>query len=440
MKRGTSDLAIFGGPKAVTQPAPPYPVVDHDELSAAMRVILSRGLSDPGRGEFVAAMEDQYAAYFGARYCLSFASGTAALHGALFAVGVRPGAEVLTCNHNWISGITAILHAGGTPVLCDVQKDRWHIDPAEIPRKATPNTRAVVVTHLWGVPADMDRIVAACRRANLPLIEDVSHAHGGKYKGRYLGTIGDVGIFSLQGSKAITAGEGGFLLTDSKRYFQRAAVPGHHGMRLSQAMTLKELRPFAPGGGVWTYRIAPIAAAIACAQLRKLPVLNAARQANFDRLHRRLRRLGLFRWPALAAGSVRGWYGTPALFDEAKAGVSRDAFVRACRAEGAGIGGEGYCDWSQIPLFQDMRLFSQMFVPRHANGVAFRPVVKGELPHYDRVQRSMVLFQIPAVESPALMDQCAEAVEKVAANLPALRRAERRLAGRARRRRGGRAC
>jgi len=425
MSKSGEALALLGGTKAVTHPYPPYPVMDHEEVSAATEVVMSRGLSDCGRGTFVGRMEDDYAAYFGSKYCLSFASGTAAIHGALFALGVRPGAEVLTCNHNWISAITAIMHAGGTPVLCDTAPNSWHIDPREIRRKATPNTRAVVVTHLWGIPADMDPILKVCDKLGLPVIEDASHSHGSKYKGRYCGTIGEIGAFSLQASKAIVAGEGGFMLTNSSRYYQRAAVPGHHGARLSATMSLREVRPFAQGGGAWTYRISPIAAAIATAQLRKLPTLNAARQANFDRLRARIRKFPFLAWPRLAPGSVRSWYGTPVLFDEAKAGISRDTFVKACAAEGMAIGGEGYCDWSQIPLFQDVRLYSQMFVARHANGVSFQPVEKGSLPNYEAVRTRMILLAIPAVECPMLMDQAADAMEKVAANLRALRRWER---------------
>ena len=424
MAPNASTLALVGGQQSVSYPWPPYPVIDHEEVNAATEAILSRALSDVGRGPFIGKMEDNYAAFFGTKYCLSFASGTAAIHGALFALGVHPGAEVLTCNHNWISGITAILHAGGTPVLCDVKPGAFHIDPEEIRRKVTANTRAVIVTHLWGIPADLDPILKLCAKLKLPVVEDVSHAHGSKYKGRYCGTIGDIGAFSLQGSKAIVAGEGGFMLTNSERWYQRAAVPGHHGWRLNQTMTLDEVKPFAAGGGVWTYRIMPVAAAIATAQLRKLPVLNAARQANFDRLHARIGKLPFLSWPKLERGRVRGWYSTPALFNAAKAGIFRDTFCRACQAEGAPVSGEGYCDWSQIPLFQDMKLFSQMFVVRHANGVAFNPVRKGTLPHYEKVRNSMLLFAIPALELPVLMDQYAAAVEKVAANLPALRKFE----------------
>jgi len=202
-------------------------------------------------------------------------------------------------------------------------------------------------------------------------------------------------------------------------------VPGHHPGRIGWALTLRETKPFAQAGGMWTYRIMPVCAAIASAQLKKLDALNAARQANFDRLSGRLRRSCPFiEWPKLPPNSRRGWYSTPAFFTLERRGVTRNKFVQAVRAEGAPIGGEGYTDWSRIPLLQDMRLFSQLFVPRHANGVEFRPVPPGSLPNNEWLRAHMLLFPIPAVESPALMDQVAEAVEKVAGNLAALARYE----------------
>ena len=414
-------LALLGGPKAVTDPWPSYPLIDADELCGATRVLMARSLSEVGRGPFVGEMEDALAAYFGAQYVLSSSSGTAAIHSALFAVGVQPGDEVLTANHNWISAIMAVFHAGAVPVLCDVKADSFSLDPAEIHRKVTPNTRAVIATHLWGLPADMDGILAVAKEYGLPVIEDVSHAHGGQYRGQYFGTIGDIGCFSLQGSKAMVAGEGGFLLTNNERYYQRAIIPGSHTCRLGREMILEELAPFQAAGGMWTYRMHPVAAAIATAQLAKLPKMNAARQANFDRLVAQTRDIPCISWPEIPAGSVRGWYGTPAFYDVDKAnGVSRDRFVQACQAEGAGLQGEGYCDWSQIPLLQNMELLSQLVTVKHANGVEFTPAAPGAFPNNDSMRRRMLLFTIPAVESPQLMDQQAEALHKVAGQLAAL--------------------
>jgi len=414
-------LALLGGEKTVRLPWPAYPMINHEEVSAAVRVVMSGALSDCGRGEFIAAMEDDFSAYFGTKYALGLGSGTASIHSALFAVGVKPGSEVLIANHNWISPIMAVFQAGAVPVLCDVAPRSFSIDPAEIRRKVTQHTRAIIATHLWGIPAEMDGIMAAARELNLPVIEDVSHAHGGKYKDRYLGTIGDIGCFSLQGSKAMIAGEGGFLLTNEERYFQRAMVPGLHPSRLGEGIIMEEVKPFAAAGGMYMYRMPTIAAAIACAQLKKLSAFNAARQANFERLTAQLSDLPFLSWPALAEGSVHGWYGTPGFYDETRAhGVPRDKFVQACQAEGMPLSGEGYTDYSQLPTLQDMSLLGQMFSYSYPNGVAFAPIKQGTLPNNDEIRRTMLLFALPAVELPQLMDQCAAAMRKVAANLDAV--------------------
>lgn len=420
-------LALFGGPKTVTLSWPAYPIIGAEEVSAATRVLLSGQLSDVARGEFVSTMEDDFARYFGTRHALSFGSGTAAIHGALFAVGVKPGTEVLTANYTWISAITAILHAGGTPVFCDLKPGGLHIDPAEIKRKAGPHTRAVVVTHVWGIPADIDPLLKAARDLNLAVVEDCSHAQGAKYKGRFVGTIGDVGCFSLQASKAIIAGEGGLIVTNDERYYQRAMIPGHHGARLGEELTLPELIPFRATGGYWKYRIPTLAAAIATVQLGRLEELNAARQANFDRLQTRLKQTVPFiSWPALHRKSSRGWYGTPAFYEYDQKKVPISLFAEACAAEGAPIGTGGYQSWCQTPLFQDMELFSQLWVAKHANGVEYKPLPADALPNEAALRQRFLRFPIPATEAPDLMDQMATAVEKVAAKMAALARHHRK--------------
>jgi perosamine synthetase len=414
-------LALFGGPKAVTMRQPPYPVIGPEEIAAVARVMISRELSDIGRGPVVAAMEDSYARHFKTRYALSFSSGTASIAAALFAVGVRPGTEVLTTSNTWISAITAIAHAGGTPVFCDLKPNTLHIDPREIRRKAGPHTKAVIVTHLFGIPADMRPILDVARALKLAVIEDGSHAHGATYRGRFVGTIGDIGCFSLQASKAIVAGEGGFMLTNSKRYYERAMVPGHHGERLRMT-TLAELKPFVPAGGYCKYRISPVEAAIATEQLKRLDALNAARQANFDRLRRGLAKCAPFiRWHRVPPRSTRGWYGTPAFY-EYTGGVSCARFHEACAAEGVPVWLGGYGDWARVPLFQDMRLYSQLWVVKHSNGVEFRPVKPGELPNEAQARQKLLIFSVPAEETPQLVDQWIAAVAKVSANMPALKK------------------
>jgi len=422
----TEKLALHGGPKTVTTPAPPYPAIGAEEVAGAVTTLMKRELSTVGHGGVVGEMEDAYAKYFGVKYCHSFNAGTAAIASGLFAIGVGPGDEVLTASNTWISGICAICHAGAVPVFCDTAKDAQYIDPAEIRRKATPRTKAVIVTHVWGLPADMDPILEAALAKKLRVLEDASHAHGAKYKGKYVGTIGDVGAFSLQGSKAIVAGEGGVLVTNRRLYYERAMVPGDHGVRLRQELTLKQLEPFTRGGGAWTYRIAPVCAAVGLAQLRKLDTLNAARQANFDRLHKRLKKSVPFvKWPRLHRGSVRGWYSTPAWYAYDQRRVGRDLFVRACQAEGAGVRGPGYANWYEVPLFQDPKVFGQIWPVKHVNGAEFTPAPPGSLRNNEDLRARMLLFPVPAEECPLYMDQLAAAVEKVAANMGALAKTAR---------------
>jgi len=419
-------LALFGGPATVRTPFPAYPMIGPAEMAAAARVVASGRLSECGRGGSIGEMEDAFADYFGVKHVLSFGSGTDAIHGALFAVGVRPGTEVLTANDTWISAITAICHAGGTPVFCDVKRGAHHIDPAEIRRKAGPHTKAVIVTHLWGVPADMDAVMKAARAAGLAVIEDCSHAHGAMYKGRLVGTIGRIGCFSLQASKAIVAGEGGVLITNDRRCYQRAMIPGHHEARLARELTYKDLKPFAAAGGYWKYRASPVGMGIAAAQIERLDEFNAARQANFDRLRKLLQRAAPFiRWPRLARGSRRGWYGTPATYEYDQKKVSRNLFVKACGAEGCGMG-TGYRNWYREPLFQDLRLYSQLWPVRHANGVEYKPLPENALPHDEELRSKLLVFAMPAVQMPVLMDEMAAAIGKVASAMNELARCQRK--------------
>lgn len=417
----SSSLALFGGPKAVTLPSPTYPVIGHEEVTGAVRTIMERQMSVTTHAGVVAEMEEAYATYFGSKYCHAYNSGTAAIHSALFGVGVGPGDEVLTASHTWISAITAICHAGAVPVFCDIDPNRGHIDPEEIRRKAGPHTKAVIATHLHGFPADMDAIMAAAREKNLKVIEDVSHAHGGKYKGQYLGTIGDAGCFSLQGSKSIVAGEGGVMVTNDHLCYERSMIPGDHGLRLKSELTLPELEPFTQGGGAWTYRIAPPCAAIAIAQLQRLADLTAIRQANFDQLHARLsRNVPFLRFPQLDEGSQRGWYGTPVHYTFDQEQVSRDLFVRACAAEGVGLIGPGYNNWYSTPLFQDTSLYGQLWHVEHTNGVRYEPIKPGSQVNNEALRSKLIVLPIAAERCEALIDQMADAIEKVAENMDEL--------------------
>ena len=211
------------------------------------------------------------------------------------------------------------------------------------------------------------------------------------------------------------------------RWYQRAMIPGDHGTRLGQELTDKRLAGFAQGGGAWTYRIAPLCAAVAAAQLPKLDTFNAARQANFDRLRKRLAgEVSFIRFPSIHRGSVRGWYNTPAFYQADQGRVSRDLFCEACVAEGARVGGAGYANFYEIPLFQDPKLYGQLWPVQHTSGVAFEPLAPGSLKNHEDVRRRNLLLPIPAEACPDVMDQVGDAIIKVAGNMDALAKEQRR--------------
>jgi len=419
----SKDLAILGGEKAVSLPTPKWPRIAEEETAAVVKQLLLGPLSEVGRAGIIAEFEDEFAAYQGRKYALSFSDGTASIHAAVFAAGVGPGDEVLQTSNTWISAINAIMHGNGIPVFCDVAPNGFAIDPEEIRHKAGPRTKAVIVTHLWGIPAKMDEILEAAEEKNLVVIEDCSHAHGATYRGKKVGSIGDMGCFSLQASKSIVAGEGGVMVTDDRRFYERAMLPGHHDVRLQQELMLEENKRYATAGLYWKYRASPLGIALAKAQLKHLDEWTHNRRENREYLLRQIKDVKFIVWPDIPDYVELGFYGTPAIYDqEAAEGVPREVFMKAMAAEGVPISA-GYTLWYVEPLFQDRFFYGRgcpwscPYADRH---IKCKP---GDLPRTDAlVNKQMILwmsqFITPAIE---ILDQYAVAFHKVAENMNKLK-------------------
>ncbi len=415
-----SELALFSGKKSVTAPWPKWPIMGDTEKQALGEIVDSGTLSILKKDGIISEFEDAFAEKFGARHALSFSSGTASLHAACFACGVGPGWEVLTPSYTWISAITAILHGNGTPVFCDLKKNAFHLDPEEILRKATPRTKAVIVCHTWGMPAPMDEILDAAKQKGLKVIEDASHSHGGKFNGEYLGTIGDIGCFSLQASKALSAGEGGILISNDQLLYERAMIPGHHDMRLKQCLSLPETKAFEAAGGYWKYRAAPLEMALANEQLPHLDDYNTNKLINYTRLESQLKDLAFLDFPKLAPNSERGFYSSPCLYRYDQDLVSRTTFLKALWAEGATVFPGYYENWYQTPILQDMDLFRQLWVDQYPNGTQYTPLSPGALPNTDAIVAQTITLPSWGEIVPGLVDQYAKAFHKIARNMDAL--------------------
>jgi perosamine synthetase len=211
------------------------------------------------RGGFIAKFEEAFAAYTGSRHAVSVCNGTVALHLALAALGVGPGDEVIVPSLTYVASVNVILQVGAKPVYADSLPHSWQMDPADVRRKVTERTRAVMAVHLYGLPCDMDPIVQLCADNHLLLVEDCAEAFGTLYKGRHVGSFGDIGTFSFFGNKTITTGEGGMVVTNRKTLADRAYHLKNQGVSSTREYWHDEL--------AYNYRMTNICAAIGLAQL-----------------------------------------------------------------------------------------------------------------------------------------------------------------------------
>lgn len=268
-------LALYGGKPVRTRPWVSKFIgseeLGQEERERVLRVLekkrifryLPEGLEDSE----TAQLEREYANFVGTKYALAVNSGTSALICALIGVGVGPGDEVLIPAYTWVTTACAVVAVGAVPVLCEID-DSLTIDPADMAAKITPRTKAVIPVHMRGMSCDMERVMAVAKAHNLKVIEDVAQANGGSYKGKRLGSFGDVGCFSLQQSKVITTGEGGMLVTDSEETWQRAVIY-HDGAMYQFRFTERKVPAFAGQN----YRLTELQAALSLGQIAKMPEL-----------------------------------------------------------------------------------------------------------------------------------------------------------------------
>ncbi|MBS0661620.1 MAG: DegT/DnrJ/EryC1/StrS family aminotransferase [Verrucomicrobia bacterium] len=237
-----------------------------------------------GAGEppaMVSTLEREFAGHVGSKFALAVTSGTAALEVALGALGIGPGDEVIVPVWSWISCFTAVVRMGARPVLAE-SDDSLNLDPAEIARLRTPRTKAVLVVHYQGVPADLDAILAAVHGTGVAVIEDCAESAGATYRGRAIGSIGAIGTFSFQARKIITSGEGGLVTTSDPRLYERTVRMSDVGQYRAFH---EKLSPAA--GQVFSgsnFRMGELAGAVALAQLRRLPALKLRLRAMRQRL------------------------------------------------------------------------------------------------------------------------------------------------------------
>ena len=320
----------------------------------------ARGVNTmPSGGGPIDRFERRFAARLGARYTLLVNSGTAALHSAYFAVGVKPGDEVIVPPYTFFASAAPVLHLGGVPMFCDVDERTLCADPDDVESRITPRTRAITVVHVWGNPARMDRFVEIARRHGVALIEDCSHAHGARYGGRPVGTWGDIGCFSLQGNKPVSGGEAGIAVTGDAGLYDRMLALAHTGRTgRHQAAGSFAIDDLSFG---LKYRPHLAAAQWALASLRRLDELNARRARNHALLADALADTkAVVPIESYADAERGGYFEFVFRYDPDHAGGwPVGTFVRAARAEGVPVAVDRYTRQGQrATLLDEAPLFT----------------------------------------------------------------------------------
>jgi len=335
-------LAIHGGEPAVTLPGPIWPRLSTEDVEAGKRA-LEAAMSQPvylcaaGGGGPMEEFEQHFLEYQGAKYGFALGGGGQALHVACMVVA-EPGDEIICSPYSWGQTAAAILQANAVPVYADIDPDTLTLDPASIEEKITDRTRAIMVVHIYGNPADMPAITEIAERHGLYVIEDCAQANGATINGKKVGTFGHFGCYSWGSGKNMSAGEGGFLIASSEELYLQAALCGMHPGRHSKIVKGTEYEKYIDSL-IYTYRPYPIACAIADSQLKRLDEMNHWRRANADYFSEALADIPGIRPPVVRDGCEHVYHMYCATYcSEELGGLPRDVFAAALRAEGLHAG------------------------------------------------------------------------------------------------------
>lgn len=398
-------LALLGG-KPVVESTPKelfkWPIMTQEDEDAALDVIRNNRFSGT---DITEKFCEEFAQWQGVNYALAFTNGTMSLAAAMFAIGLQPGDEIICTTKTYWASIVPANTFGAKTVFCNID-DNLSMDPADIEHRITPKTKAIMVVHYVSYPCDMDAIMAIAKKHNLLVIEDVSHAQGGLYKGRKLGTFGDIAAMSMMSEKSFAAGELGMLVTNSRAYYERALAYGHHERfhekYINEVDELRRYYRIAMGGVKG--RANQLCSALARVQLKyydeRCAEVRKAMNYFWDLLEG-LPGIRPIRVDESTGSNMAGFYAAQGLYiAEELHGLSVNRFCEAVRAENDGQCGPGgnaclhthnfFKDFATIPSDNDPSLdasvakecfsiprfsyFDKEWIERYAAG--FRKVIE----------------------------------------------------------------
>ena len=333
-------LALLGGTPAIVNPPETelfgWPIMTEEDHAAAMEVVANNKFSGT---DITEKFQEEFAAWQGREYAIAYCNGTAALTCAMFAIGLGQGDEIICPTKTYWGSVSQAINFGASAVFCNIN-NMLSMDPEDLERCISPRTKAIMVVHYYAYPCEMDRIMEIARKHNLYVIEDVSHAQGGLYKGKKLGTFGDIAAMSLMSGKSFAAGEMGMLVTDDRRLYERAMAFGHYERNneryIQQSDDIKPYFHIALGG--MKGRANQLCAALGRVQLKyydaRCAEIRKAVNYFWDLLEG-LPGIRAIRVDESTGSNMAGWYSPHGQFiPEELGGLSVKKFCEALRAEG----------------------------------------------------------------------------------------------------------
>jgi len=414
-----SNLALLGGEPAIKNPPERlfhWPIVTEEDEAAALDVIRNNSYSGI---DITEKFEGEFAEWIGSKHALAYCNGTMALHAAMFAIGLGTGDEIICPTKTYWASVTAAMGFGATPVFCNIDENLV-IDPLDIERCISKRTKAIMVVHYLSYPCDMEKIMAIAKKHGLKVIEDVSHAQGGMYKGKRLGTFGDVSAMSLMSQKSFAAGELGILITDNRRYYERAIAFAHYDRNIPKY--IKESDELFGYAGISLCgikgRANQLCTALARVQLKyydeRCLEIRKAINYFFDLLSG-TPGIKPIRVDEACGSNMGGWYIPHCLYDStALGGLSVARFTEALRAEGiSSFAGANFCLHTH-KLFRDFNIYNTKKPTR----IAYSERDVRELDSACDSSLDLACFSLPWFkhfddESRAWIEAYAEAIKKV---------------------------
>lgn len=417
-----SKLALNGGPKAITgdhEEMFHWPIVLKEDEDAVLEVLRAGSMSGI---DITQKFEAEIAEWHGMKYALGHNTGTAALHCAQFGCEIGVGDEVISPSLTYWATSLQVFSLGATIVYADIVPETLCIDPNDIEHRITDRTKAIIVVHYMGHPCDMNPILEIAKKHNLKVIEDVSHAQGALYKGRLVGTMGDVAAYSIMSQKSLACGEGGMLMTNDRKIYERAIAFGHYERNNEAHITEESLIPFMklPLGG-YKYRMHQVTSAMGRVQLKyyqsRMEEIQKAMNYFWDLL-KDVPGLRAHRPPADSGTTMGGWYAARGHYvPEDLEGLPVTKYAEAVRAEGfEGISTGANMALHLHPLLNDCDVYGHSKPTRIANSNRDVRQGPGSLPVTEGIQERLVSIPNFKHYDEKIIEAYAAAFRKVSEN------------------------